>query len=121
VEAADLEGQAMILHEKGSAPRIATENFIRKNNLNVSYPLELSNNEAIKRAVEQGIGIAVITRRVANEEIQTGMLKAIPFSDPTLTRKFYLIHHKDKYLSKTLLNLIDLVAQWTAEYIQGRS
>lgn len=120
VEAADLEGQAMILHEKNSAPRIATENFLKKQAINVSVPLELSNNEAIKRAVEQGIGIAVITRRVANEEIQTGTLKAIPFADPTLTRKFYMIHHKDKYLSKTLLNLIELIDQWAAEYIQGR-
>lgn len=116
IEPWDLEGCSLIVHEKGSAPRISTEDFMRRHNINVFIPLELSNNEAIKTAVEEGIGIAIITRRVVSKELAMGILKAIPLSDPAMTRKFYLIHHKDKYISRPFQSLIDMVDQWVADY-----
>ena len=79
----------------------------------------MSNNEAVKTAVEEGLGVAVITRRVVSKEIGMGSLKAIPLSDPAMTRKFYLIHHKDKYISLSLQSLIDMVDQWVEEYRLG--
>ena len=115
----DLEGQLLIMHEKGSAPRNAIENYIRKTNLSVKIPLELSSNRAIKRAVEEGIGIALVSRKVAREEIDAGRLTAIPLSDPSMTRKFYMIHHKDKYLSESLQNFIATVFDWATEYSVG--
>jgi DNA-binding transcriptional LysR family regulator len=115
----DLEGQLLIMHEKGSAPRKAIEEYIRRNNLSVKIPLELSSNHAIKRAVEEGIGIALISRKVAREEIDAGRLMAIRLSDPSMTRKFYMIHHKDKYLSESLGNFIEAVFKWATEYSVG--
>jgi len=121
LEPRDLEGQSMIMHENGSAPRRATDEFIRKHNISISIPLELSNNEAIKRAVGGGSGIALISRKVASEEIQTGKLKAIPLSDQSMKRKFYMIYHKDKYFSEPLQGLIEMVHHWSSEYTQGLS
>lgn len=119
IEPEDLAGQPVIVHEKGSAPRKSTEEFAGKHNINLTIPLELSNNEAIKTAVEEGVGIAIITRRVVSKEIEMGKLRAIPLSDPSMTRKFYLIHHKDKYLSRPLQSLIDMVDHWASEYSRG--
>ena len=112
----DLEGQDFIMHEKGSAPRRAIEELIRKNNISVGRPLELSSNRAIKRAVEERAGIALISRKVANEEIRAKRLKAVSLADPTMTRKFYLIHHKDKYISESLRLMMDMVFSWTSDY-----
>jgi len=119
IEPEDLAGHSLIVHEKGSAPRRSTEEYIRRHNISVSIPLELSNNEAVKTAVEEGLGVAVITRRVVSKEIEMGSLRAIPLSDPAMTRKFYLIHHKDKYISRSLQSLIDMVDQWIEEYLRG--
>jgi DNA-binding transcriptional LysR family regulator len=115
----DLEEQMLIMHEAGSAPRRAIENYIRKNNLSINVHLELSSNRAIKRAVEDGIGIALISRRVANEEIRDKRLCAIPLSDPSMTRKFYMVQHKDKYLSESLQNFIEMVFKWSDDYMQA--
>lgn len=115
----DLAGQPLIVHEKGSAPRRSIDEYIRRHNITLSIPLELSNNEAIKTAVEEGIGIAVITRRVVSKELRMGILKAIPLADPAMMRKFYLIHHKDKYISRSLQSLIEMVDQWVEEYRRG--
>jgi DNA-binding transcriptional LysR family regulator len=46
-----LEDQMLIMHESGSAPRKAFENYIRKNSLDVEVHLELSSNRAIKGSV----------------------------------------------------------------------
>jgi DNA-binding transcriptional LysR family regulator len=112
----DLENRLLIMHENGSAPRKALENYIRKNNLSVRVHLELSSNRAIKRAVEDGIGIALISRKVANEEILAKRLYAIPLSDPEMTRRYYMVRHKDKYLSEPLQSFIDRVFEWAGEY-----
>jgi len=115
----NLEDQQLIMHESDSAPRRALENYIRKYDLSVEVHLELSSNRAIKRAVEDGIGVALISRKVANEEIRNKRLGAIPLPDPSMTRKFYMVHHKDKYLSESLQNFIDMVFKWSEDYMQA--
>ena len=112
----DLEGQPFIMHEKGSAPRRAIEEFIRKSRISVNIPLELSSNRAIKRAVEEGIGIALISRKVANEEIRAKRMHAINLAHPAMKRKFFLVHHKDKYLSESLRLLMGMVYKWASQY-----
>jgi DNA-binding transcriptional LysR family regulator len=63
----DLQGQAVIMHEIGSAPRRAIDEFIQRHAITVKIPMELTSNRAIKRAVEHGIGIALISQKVAEE------------------------------------------------------
>ena len=58
----DLDGQSIIMHEEGSAPRRAIDELIQRQAVKVKIPMELSSNRAIKRAVEHGIGIALISR-----------------------------------------------------------
>jgi DNA-binding transcriptional LysR family regulator len=119
IEPADLTGQPMIMHESGSAPRKAIDEHIRIHDIQVNIPLEISSNRAIKKAVEEGIGIALISRKVAEEEIRTGRLAAIPMADPSMSRKFFIIHHRDKYISEPLQGFIDMVYRWAGEYAQG--
>jgi DNA-binding transcriptional LysR family regulator len=104
------------MHEKGSAPRRAIEEFIRKSRISVKIPLALSSNRAIKRAVQEGIGIALISRKVANEEIRAKRMHAIHLDHPAMKRKFFLIHQKDKYLSESLRLLMGMVYRWASQY-----
>ena len=115
----DLEGQAMIMHEQGSALRKAFEEFLGIEKVDITKHLEFSNNEAIKRAVTEGDGIALISEKVAWEEIRTGKLKAVPVHGPQLTRSFYMIQHKDKYIFKPLADMLAKLQQWSKEYAQG--
>jgi DNA-binding transcriptional LysR family regulator len=116
----ELEGQSIIMHEKGSASRNIVDEFISRNNLYVSVTLELSNNEAIKRAVEQGLGLSLISENVVREEIERKKLKPVPIADPTLKRKYFLIYHKDKYLSQPFQMFLSMVKQWASEYARHR-
>ena len=113
-----LDGQSIVMHERGSATRDIVDTFFRRNNLSVLIALELSNNEAIKRAVEEGAGVSLISEHVVSEEVKRKKLKSIPLTDPTMKRKFYLIHHKDKYLSHPLQMFLYMVNQWALEFAQ---
>ena len=112
----DLESYPMIVHEKNSAPHQIFHEFMDKNNMAVTSSLELSSNRAIKRAVESGLGIALISRKVAEEEIQSGRLATIPVPDLSINRKFYLVYHKEKFISDLLQGFIDQVDHWASEY-----
>ena len=111
----DLEGQSMIMHEEGSAPRRAIDDFLQRHGITVKIPMELTSNRAIKRAVEHGLGIALVSRKVAQEEIEQRRLVALSLADSAMKRKFFLIHHKDKYISESLQRLMDMVFKWAAE------
>lgn len=102
----DLEGEAMIMHEQGSALQRAIDVFMDGQDVRVSKHLEFSNNEAIKRAVAEGDGVALISEKAADEEIRAGKLIAIPLSGPPVTRTFYMIRRKDKFISRPLASLL---------------
>lgn len=112
----DLEGQVMIMHEEGSVFQAFIHRFQEKNNIAFSMPITLSNNEAIKRAVESGTGIALLSKHAAREEIKNNQLKAVHLTDRPIVRKFYLISQKDKYLSGAVQTLIDMIFQWALEH-----
>ncbi|CAB1059514.1 hypothetical protein D1BOALGB6SA_4276 [Olavius sp. associated proteobacterium Delta 1] len=105
----DLEGEAMIMHEHGSVLQRAIDAFTGAKDVRVSKHLEFSNNEAIKRAVAEGDGIALISEKVAGEEIQTGKLTAVPLAGPPVTRTFYMIQRKDKFVSSSLAGLVEVI------------
>ena len=111
----ELEGHAIIMHEQGSAVRRAMDELVGRNRLASPTYLELSNNEAIKRAVAAGTGIALISERAAAEEIRTGRLKVLRLSRPPILRRFYMVRPKGRPVSRPLNLLMELVEQWAAE------
>lgn len=115
LRARDLDGQSLIMHEEQSAPRRAIDEFVQRHGISVRIPMELSSNRAIKRAVEHGIGIALISRKVAEEEIEQKRLVALSLGDPAMKRKFFLAHHRDKYISESLQRLMDMAFKWSSE------
>jgi DNA-binding transcriptional LysR family regulator len=108
----DLEGQPIIMHEQGSALQKAMDDLLGRTQAKRPHYLEFSNNEAIKRAVATGTGVALISEKVAGEEIQTGRLKVLPLSSPPIRRKFFMVHHKSKYISRPLRRLMEMVSRW---------
>lgn len=114
LRARDLEGQPLIMHEDQSAPRRAIDEFVQRHGISVRIPMELSSNRAIKRAVEHGIGIALISRKVAKEEIEQKRLVALSLGDPALKRQFFLVYHRDKYISESLQRLMEMLFKWAA-------
>ena len=78
-----LEGEPLIMREEGSGTRKRSREAIKKigislEDLNIVATIE--NPEAIKRSVKSGLGITIISRLAAADEIQAGEVLEFPFS-----------------------------------------
>ncbi|MBT3807297.1 MAG: LysR family transcriptional regulator [Desulfobacula sp.] len=111
LKATDLEGHMIIMHEQGSYFQKMIHDLLKANNVSVTMPITFSNNEAIKRAVEGGTGIAPISKKVAAKEIESGKLIALSLSSTALYRTFYMIHHMEKHISEPLKQFMNLIQQ----------
>lgn len=95
----DLKQERWIFREIGSGTRSRFEEALGE----VIIPfLELGHTEAIKQAVEAGIGISCLSKETVKKSLANGDLVAIKTSFLKLTRHFYMLLHKQKYRSQLL-------------------
>ena len=55
--------------------------------------MDLASNEAIKKAVEGGLGISIISKYVVQKEVDQGLLRMVTLADERIMRKFFIIYH----------------------------
>ncbi|WP_296914173.1 LysR substrate-binding domain-containing protein, partial [uncultured Megasphaera sp.] len=67
-----------------------------------------NNSEAIKKAVMANLGVSVLSRRLVREEIETGRLIELTIPGLEFKRHFRLVHHKNKYLTRPMQDLISI-------------
>lgn len=121
VEPAELDKMPMILFEKGSGTMDTVEHFMRRNRITLRTVCTISDSEAVKNMVMHRAGYALISRKVVEKEVSSGELVALHIDDSLLTRKFYMIYHKDKYFSENLKSFIEIMVEWADSYSQDRN
>ena len=95
----DLESQALIYREEGSATRGIMEQYFEKKHLLIRKKIELTSNEAVKQAVLAGLGISIMPLIGIREELTQKRLKIIPSAGLPIKTKWRLIWLKEKPLS----------------------
>lgn len=95
-----------ILRETGSGTREVVEHLLLSHLPHFDLVMELGNSEAIKHAVRYGIGISCLSRRVIEEQLSNGTLVEVPLPGINLHRSLYLIHHRQKHISKALARFL---------------
>lgn len=98
----------VILREPGSATRHLIEEAFGSRGLTVEPSMELESNEAIKSAVADGIGVAVMAHAAVAQEVAAGRLIARPLRE-RLSLEFALVHHRDRVLSPVLAAFLGLL------------
>ncbi|WP_020166708.1 MULTISPECIES: LysR family transcriptional regulator [Methylotenera] len=103
-----------ILREKGSGTRETFNRAFHNYNAQLNIRLELEHTEAIKRAVESGLGIGCISRLALKDAFRRGSL--VPLATPQLNlgRFFYFLWHKQKYQTTGMREFLALCKELTA-------
>jgi DNA-binding transcriptional LysR family regulator len=109
VDARELNGKPLIMREKGSGTRNLILSELEKSAISPNVTMELASNEAIKQAVQQGVGLALVPRKIAVLEIQQGLLKALPVRGAELTLSFHVVYHKDKEVSPFIQAFLEVL------------
>ena len=105
---ADLQDKKILLREYGSGTRSLFEQKLRNHNESLeSFQLHtFDNQETIKQAVRQGLGVTVISRCVVEEYEKFGILKLRTLAGLDLKREFYLVYHNKRVLSPAVRALL---------------
>lgn len=112
----DLNGQPFISREVGSATRELVEESVRRKGVSMRVVMDIASNEAIKKAVEDGLGISIISKYVVKKEVEQGLLRMISFAEGKIMRKFFIIYHEDKYLSTTLRTFLKVASELSSHF-----
>ena len=107
----ELTAAEWVLREKGSGTRQAFDYAMHGLIPNLNVSLELQHTEAIKRAVETGMGLGCLSKITLNDAFSRGNLVPIHIPQRDFHRQLYFIIHKDKYRSHTIINWLTLCQQ----------
>jgi len=95
----DLNDVTFIFREKGSATRNAMQEFLDENNIKVKRSIQLVSNEAVKQAMQAGLGYSIIPIIGLKNELATNTLKTIEVKGLPIKTKWNLVYNKGKKLS----------------------
>ncbi|PHM49983.1 DNA-binding transcriptional regulator YeiE [Xenorhabdus miraniensis] len=103
----DLITAPWILREKGSGTREVLDHLLFSQIPRFNIAMELGNSEAIKHAVQYGMGISCLSRKVVHEQLKNGTLTELIIPGLSLNRNLYLIYHRQKHMSNALQKLLN--------------
>lgn len=113
--AADLTAAALasgpwVLRERGSGTRSVFEQALASHGIapaDLRVAMELPSNEAVRAAVEAGLGATAISASVAAPAIEAGLLSPVRFALPE--RAFSMLTHRNRQPSRLAAALASIV------------
>ena len=96
----DLGTDALLLREEGSAMREMLEQELQKYDVRLHPLLTLTDNEAMKQMVINGVAAAVVSSLTVSRELANGTLVHVPVEGLELHPELSLVHRVDKQLSR---------------------
>jgi len=97
--------EPFIFREAGSGTRQIVEKFFARHGISpqdIKVSIVLGSTEAIKDAVENGLGISIISRWAARKEVKYGILGMLNFKEEKIVRNFSLITYKNSVSSHAI-------------------
>lgn len=93
----DLRDATWVIREPGSGTRQTFERAMHGVLPDLNLSLELEHTEAIKRAVESGLGISCLSRVSLREAFRRGSLVPLSVPGRDFSRQFYFVLHRQKH------------------------
>lgn len=101
-----------ISRELGSGTRKEADAFLNSIGIDpktLTVAAQLQSTEAIKQAVKNGLGFAIVSKIAVEDYVDFGSLLAFDYDSAALDRNFYFVYHKNRPLSPTAEVLISFV------------
>jgi DNA-binding transcriptional LysR family regulator len=111
----ELCGQPLIVREPGSGSRRCVEQALSKAGLattDLTVSMEVNSNEAIRAAVERGVGVSFLSTRAIAREIQDRRLIPVDVEGVQAVRDLYLITDPQRLPTRVVRVFLDFVSDW---------
>lgn len=96
VDPEELAAWPWLSREEGSGTREVTEQALRPWNLPPREALEIGGAEALKQAAAAGLGLAVVSRHAASDQIALGRLQVLEVRGLSMVRPFWMLRLKNR-------------------------
>lgn len=109
VKAEELKAYPFICREEGSGTREVIMEYLQDNEIKeaeMNFCLELGSPEALKGAIEAGMGISIVSRTTIDKELKLGTLSQIQL-DPPLSRPFSFVRQRQKFRVRVMEELLE--------------
>jgi len=104
-----LEETEWIVRERGSGTRDVFETAMATAGIPMTVKMELGHTEAIKKAVEVGLGTGCLSREAVRREVELGVLHILPTPQLDLNRLLHLVIPEGKHVTGNLQRFLDYV------------
>lgn len=109
-----IKEEHLILREEGSGTRKEAEKQLKNAGIEMSdldIIASIGNQETIKKAVKQGMGITILSRLTADEEAEEGRFLTFPIPQADNGRDINLVYNKNYQLSRSAERFIRIVRE----------
>jgi len=109
VSAQDILRYPFVSREEGSGTRDVIMHYLMEAGISaadMNFSLELGSPEAIKGAVEAGMGITIISRAIIGKELKLNTLAELQL-DPPLKRAFSFVRQRQKFRVTVMEELLE--------------
>ena len=117
ISLSEIENESFVVREPGSGTRGATERFFERHAMQFHTGIEMTSNEAIKQAVEAGLGLGIVSIHTLELELETGRLHILDVQDFPIQRHWYILQRKGKRLSPVAQAFRTFVLEQAKEFI----
>lgn len=107
-----------VVRETGSGTRSAIERFFVAHGVSFNTGIEMSSNEAIKQAVEAGLGLGIVSIHTLELELETRRLVLLDVEDFPIIRHWHIVQRRGKRLSPVALAFKQFVLEQAEQFIQ---
>jgi len=111
----ELQKETFILREKGSGTRTAIERFFVEQGAELATTINMNSNEAIKQAVQAGLGLGIVSMHTLELEMELNRLAIVKAEGFPILRHWYIIYRKGKRLSPIATAFKNFVIQHAKE------
>jgi len=122
VSISELAREPFILREPGSGTRQMIEKFLARHGITL-HDLKISailgSTEAIKDAVENGLGVSIISRWAVRKENRYGTLHLLSIKEEKMTRDFSLVMNKNSVSSNSLEEFVSFLKAYPYDKMLG--
>lgn len=109
IEPAELDGETLVAFEEGLAIRKAIDRYLRKHHARCEPVGGFDNVEMIKRAVEEGMGVAILPEPTLRRELERGSLVAVRFRGERFVRPLCAVVRKRRHYSPALIRFVEIL------------
>lgn len=111
----EFRAQRFLLREPGSGTREVFDRAVAQAGIRVTPIWEAMSTTALVNAVINDLGISVLPHRMIQPALNRGQIVTVEVEGLAFQRDFYMIHHKDKFLTESVKAFMELCRNYEGD------